>query len=174
MQLHKTHGALLPHRIYIFLLSGGGQPKPAEQVWCSEVQHVGNRVDFHPGLLCLQSDKRPLQWPYVPAQRMIWGFRSRKTQNLIAQHGNKETWGGKKEVLLCPTRFLGNHSCNCFSVPNPLALLTFSTCLISSSDFRSERADIWGGGDRHSTPDSVSSLISIICSCFNKRWPWCP
>lgn len=72
---------------------------------------------------------------------------------------------GKKEVLLCPTRFLGNHSCNCFSVPNPLTLLTFSTCLISSSDFCNERADVWGGGDQHSTPDSVSSLISIISPC---------
>ena len=68
-------------------------------------------------------------------------------------------------MLLCQTRFLGNYSCNYFSVPNPLALLTFSTCLISSSDFRNERADIWGGGDQHSTPDSFSSLISIISPC---------
>ena len=68
-------------------------------------------------------------------------------------------------MLLCQTRFLGNYSCNCFSVPSPLALLTFSTCLISSSDFRNERADIWGGGDQHSTPDSFSSLISIISPC---------
>lgn len=54
--------------------------------------------------------------------------------------GNKAMHGEK--MLLCQRRFLGNNSFNYFSVCNHSALLTFRTCLISSSDFCNERADI--------------------------------
>lgn len=102
------------------------------------------------------SPRLPRGWSAVsdPGRRRIW-YPSVETKKQK----------GKKEMLLCQTRFLGNYSCNYFSVPNPLALLTFSTCLISSSDFRNKRADIWGGGDQHPTPDSFSSLMSIISPC---------
>lgn len=125
--------------------SGRSQHEPAEQVCGSEAQRV-QAEQIWIGLAHLPPDKQTT-WAAscVPALKSGCGSQSQEDMESDTQGGTKQSVDIK--MLLCQMRFLSNNSFNDFNVPNHSALLTFRTYLISSSDFRSERADIcrWSG-----------------------------
>lgn len=161
----------------MFLLSGRSEHKPAEQVCGDEAQHMQSRAGLSWGLAGMQRDQWTIRAaPRAPVQRTVclWFWVIGGHRIRYPRLKNKATRG--KKMLLCQTRFLGNDSFNYFNVSNHSVLLTFRTCLISSSDFRKERADIcrW-------SRSTFGSCLTFrphhhrcsLCFCLNKKLFWC-
>lgn len=144
-----------------------------EQVCGGEAQH--RQADLNLGLACLQRDKWAT-WVAspMPAWKTVCGSQSQEdTESDTLQGGNKAVH--RKKMLLCQMRFLGNNSFNYFNAPNHSALLTFRTCLISSSDFRNERADIcWWDSSAFGSCLTFQPLKPSLCFCLTKWLSWCP